>query len=88
MKDLQDAIEKICELKGECLALQTLLNALVHSLPPEMLRTVAAQHAAALESVRITLLNSDRAGDSVASSFEHHAENMESMMRSLGQERR
>ncbi len=57
MKNLAEATEKICELKGSLCALDTLLGALVHQLPPqqraELLRTFES-HA---EVARTVLLH-------------------------------
>ena len=83
MKDLQEATEKICQLKGECIALQTVFDALIHTLPPALLQEFANQHARAAESARVTLLNSDRAGEHVISAFDLHTRNMETMIRNL-----
>jgi hypothetical protein len=35
MKNLQEATEKICELKGNLVALEALVTALLHSLPSD-----------------------------------------------------
>ncbi|MEM5384166.1 hypothetical protein VSR68_11310 [Paraburkholderia phymatum] len=81
MKDLQEAIEKICELKGECNALQIALGALLRSLPPTMLDQFESEYAALAEMARVTLINSDRVGDSVISAFDLHVQSMSSRIR-------
>lgn len=35
MKNLQEATERICELKGNLVALEALVTALLHSMPPD-----------------------------------------------------
>ena len=57
MKNLQEATEKICELKGSVLALDALMIALIHVLPPEtraQLRSTFEHHA---EVARTALLH-------------------------------
>lgn len=81
MENLQEMTEKICQLKGELVALQTVIDALFRALPPHVVKEVAAQHAEAVEIARVTLLNSERVGEFVISSFDLHAQNTSSMLR-------
>lgn len=57
--------------KGELLYLQTLLLALLRSIPPELQSVVIAQFDRQAEIARKTLLFSD-ADDAVAEAFEHY----------------
>jgi hypothetical protein len=70
MKDLQEATETICKLKGENMALLAAIDALLRSLPSEQLNRFTEQHAEASETARVVLLNDPRAGDFVVSSFD------------------
>ncbi|KWD49692.1 hypothetical protein WL67_20860 [Burkholderia ubonensis] len=83
MKDLQEATEKICELKGENMALLVVVDALLRSMPQEQLDRFIAAHAQASEVGRVTLLNSDRVGESVVSSFDMHTQNFANLARSI-----
>ncbi|AOJ65391.1 hypothetical protein WJ32_23170 [Burkholderia ubonensis] len=83
MKNLQDAIEKICELKGENMALHTVTSALLQSMHKEQLDRFIAVHAQIAELARVTLINSDLAGESVISSFDLHTQNLSNLARSL-----
>lgn len=83
MKDIQEASEKICELKGELIALQVFADALVRSLPPHVVQELLVKHEEAAEIARVTLINSDRVGESVLTSFDLHIQNWSSMVRRL-----
>ncbi|MCA8213701.1 hypothetical protein LGN20_07265 [Burkholderia cepacia] len=83
MKDLQEATEKICELKGENMALLAVVDALLRSMPQDQLDRFIAAHTEASEVGRVTLLNSDRVGESVVSSFDRHTQNFANLARSI-----
>jgi hypothetical protein len=73
MKDLQEATEKICELKGSLVAMDALLVAIVQVLPPaarEQLRDVFLQHA---EVARTVLLHAAISEHTIAA-FERDTE--------------
>ncbi len=57
MKNLQEATERICELKGSLLALDTLLTALLRELPGERRAALAQQMATLTEVARTVLLH-------------------------------
>ena len=59
MKDLQEATVKICELKGENLALLALLACLVKASSPYERNAFPDAFERELESARIEWLNSD-----------------------------
>ncbi|SAL25980.1 hypothetical protein AWB64_02120 [Caballeronia sordidicola] len=83
MKDLQEATEKICEIKGECMALQVMFDALLRVLPPQALPGLLAEHSKAAEIARVTLLNKENVSDMVIASFDLHVQNMSSNLQSL-----
>lgn len=69
MKNLQEATERICELKGSLVALDALLPSLVEMLPPAVrarLKTAFEIHA---EAARTVMLHAD-ISDVVLSTFE------------------
>ena len=57
MKNLQEATEKICELKGSLLAMECLLNAMALALPELQRQTARQQLKAEIEACRTVLLN-------------------------------
>lgn len=65
MKDLQEATEKICELKGELIGAQCMINALLRVLPPRDFSAVLREFDQELEAAQVVLLNSDRIGEHV-----------------------
>ncbi|WP_141118669.1 hypothetical protein [Pandoraea sp. PE-S2R-1] len=83
MKDLQEATEKICELKGELFAVQALLDAMLRVFPPEAISLIASEFEQASEIARVTLINHARVGESVVSSFDLHATNMASNLQQI-----
>ena len=83
MRNLQEATEQICQIKGECIALQVAFDALIRTLPPSLIPELLTQHSQATEIARVTLLNSDRNGEHVISGFELHVQNMSSNIRGL-----
>ncbi len=75
MNNLQDATERICELKGSVVTLDVLACAILRALPAESkqdLLPLFAQHA---EAARTALLNIP-VGESVISSFENEVARM------------
>ncbi len=57
MKDLQEATERICELKGSLIALDVLLTALLDALPPQDRQQVLERFAGHAEVARTVLLH-------------------------------
>jgi|JI8StandDraft_2_1071088.scaffolds.fasta_scaffold21349_3 hypothetical protein len=57
MKDLQEATEQICDLKGTVVALDTLLTVLLQHWPPEQRPALAATLATNAEVARTVLLH-------------------------------
>ena len=70
MKDLQEATERICELKGSLIALDTLVTALLHALPDEVQASVLQRFAVHAEVARTVLLHAAISEHSL-SAFEH-----------------
>jgi hypothetical protein len=57
MKDLQEATERICELKGSLIALDVLVTTLMNSLPIEAREDVLARFVQHAEIARTVLLH-------------------------------
>jgi hypothetical protein len=70
MNNLQEATEKICEIKGNLIALDTLLTAILRTLPPDALRAIFFSFQTTAEVARITLVNSPISQLSI-DAFEH-----------------
>lgn len=70
MKDLQEATERICELKGSLIALDTLLTSVLHVLPDEARRVVMERFAFHAEVARTVLLHESISEHTIAA-FEH-----------------
>lgn len=83
MENLQQATEKICQLKGELFAMHALLDSLLQTVPMEQLRALEQAHLRSTESARVVLLNSAVIGEDVISAFDHHSENWSSRLGSL-----
>jgi len=66
MRNLQDATERICELKGSVLALDALLSALVRQLPDDQRAAVATAFAAHAEVARTVLLHAPISDHTIA----------------------
>ncbi len=69
MKNLQEATERICELKGSLIALDALVPALIEALPASARAALAASYEARAEAARTILLNAD-ISDVVLAAFE------------------
>lgn len=57
MKNLQEATEKICDLKGSLVALDALVTALLQEVQPELRDRVARSFAGHAEVARTVLLH-------------------------------
>ena len=69
MKNLQEATERICELKGSLIALDALLPALLEALPPATHDTLVRSFEAHAEAARTVMLNT-AISDHVLAAFE------------------
>lgn len=76
MNDLQAATEKICQLKGEALGMQCLMNAILATLLPHQRAAVLSEFDVETEAARVVLLNSDRVGESVSDGFETYIQSV------------
>jgi len=69
MKNLQEATERICELKGILIALDALVPALIEALPASARATLTESFEARAEAARTILLHAD-ISDFVLATFE------------------
>jgi len=69
MKNLQEATERICELKGSLVALDALVPALIEAMPPSARESMLAAFEARAEAARTVLLHAD-ISDVVLATFE------------------
>lgn len=75
MKNLQDATERICELKGSLVAFDALMSALLRRMPePERIELLRSFSANA-EVARTVLLHAP-ISESTVSAFEHDVSRM------------
>lgn len=72
MNNLQDATEKICELKGSVLALDTLMSAILHHLPSEQRLPLGETFERHAEVARTVLLHAPISEHTIAG-FERDA---------------
>ena len=75
MKDLQEATERICELKGSLIALDAMVSALLHSLPLEARHDVLRRFALHAEMARTVLLHENISEHTIAA-FEHDTQRL------------
>jgi hypothetical protein len=69
MKDLQEATERICELKGSLIALDVLVTVLLREMPEQDRQRVFERFAAHAEVARTVLLH-ESISDVTIASFE------------------
>lgn len=79
MRNLQDATERICELKGSLVAVDVLICALVAALPPAVRADVARQHGLHAEAARAVLLHEPISEHTLAA-FEHDVRRAAAML--------
>lgn len=79
MKNLQEATERICELKGSLVALDVIVPALIEALPPAARETLRANFEARAEAARTVLLHAD-ISEVVLASFERDVERNRALM--------
>ena len=70
MKNLQEATEQICDLKGSLVALEALVTAMLGKVPPSSRASLASAFAVNAEVARTVLLNAPVSEVTVAA-FEH-----------------
>ena len=70
MKDLQEATERICELKGSQIALDTLITSVLLALPDDQKRAVLARFAVHAEVARTVMLH-EPISEVTLGAFEH-----------------
>jgi hypothetical protein len=80
MKNLQEATERICELKGSLIALDALVPALIEALAPSARETMLATFEARAEAARTVLLHAD-ISDLVLATFERDVERNRALLR-------
>ncbi len=83
MNNLQDATEKICELKGGLLALDAVVTALITTLPAAQRAEVTEAFAGATEMARAMLLNAPISEHTI-SAYEHEVRRFGSLMAAGG----
>jgi hypothetical protein len=81
MKNLQDATEKICDLKGSILALDTLVGAIAYALPLDARAELQRRVEAHAEVARTVLLQSEISDHTIAA-FERDIERAMSLIKS------
>jgi hypothetical protein len=87
MKNLQEATERICELKGSLVAVDVLLPALVAALPLAALAEVRQLHGRHAEAARTALLHVPISEHSI-SAFEREVLRTEAMLDAIDSSRR
>jgi hypothetical protein len=80
MKNLQEATERICELKGSLVALDALVPALIEALPPSIRQTMLVSFDVHAEAARTVLLHAD-ISDVVLATFERDVERNRALLR-------
>jgi hypothetical protein len=81
MKDLQDATENICDLKGSLVALDVLVTALLQEVQPELRDRVARSFAGHAEVARTVLLHTP-ISESTVHAFERDVARMAAFIES------
>ena len=82
MNNLQQATERICELKGNLVALDTLASALLQQLPPQRRGRLLATFESYADLARTAMLNSAISEHSIAA-FERDVERFRTLVGSL-----
>ncbi|RMX04950.1 serine protease [Corticibacter populi] len=84
MKNLQEATERICQLKGSLIAIDALLPALLEAQPPTRHAALARSFEAHAEAARTVMLNA-AISDHVLVAFERDVARMRSILTGIGQ---
>lgn len=82
MENLQQATEKICDLKGSILALQAVMNSLFQAMPQSVLEEVAKELARQAEACRVVLLN-EKTSEFLLSAFERDVQMVSARLQKL-----
>jgi hypothetical protein len=82
MKNLQQATERICELKGNVLALDALCTALLRELAPPARKRFRETYDGLTEIAHTAMLNADISEYSIAA-FEHDTARIGSLIDAL-----
>jgi len=82
MKNLQDATEKICELKGSLVAMDTLLASILKVLPDSARRELLQSFVEHSEVARTVLLHTP-ISESTLAAFEHDVRRNSALIRAL-----
>lgn len=82
MNNLQEATERICELKGNLVALDALCSALLQQLPPPERARLARLHADSAEAARTMLLGA-AVSEHTINAFEHDVSRIATLLESL-----
>lgn len=83
LKNLQEATERICELKGSLVTLDALLPALVQALPPQARTRLTASFESHAEAARTVMLHAD-ISDLVLNTFERDVARYHAVLASGG----
>lgn len=73
METLQEATERICDLKGNLLVIESFVAALIRVLPLEVVHLLRAEFDAKIEAAKVVLLNSPAVGELTLAALEKHA---------------
>jgi hypothetical protein len=76
MKNLQEATEKICDLKGSLVALDALVTAMLGQIPASSRPALSSAFAVNAEVARTVLLNAP-VSDITVAAFEHDVARMQ-----------
>jgi hypothetical protein len=79
MKNLQEATERICELKGSLVAMNALLTAMLQSMPDTQRRDLLRHLSENAEVARTVLLHTTISELTIAS-FEHDVQRMSDLL--------
>jgi hypothetical protein len=75
MKNLQEATERICDLKGSLVALDALVTALLHQMPDESRASLSRAFSVSAEVARTVLLHAS-VSDLTVTAFERDVSRM------------
>ena len=78
MKNLEEATEKICDLKGNLLAIEAFLDALIQVLPADAVQPLQSAFARIAEIARTELLHATISEHTIAA-FERDVQRLSTM---------
>lgn len=79
MEDLEQVTAYLSHLKGETLAMETMINAFLHAMPEQQLASTLREFDRSMEIAKVTLLNSDQAGEHVLRGFDAYVQRAKAM---------